>query len=217
MNNPRRFQGQYDDAESGLYYNLNRYYDPGVGRYLTADPIKLAGGLNSYQYVDGNPVGWVDPLGLFKTDATGMENKAVKTGEQSAPAVDATGRPLKSGNYSVVYEAKMTKGIHYPGKSDGIHFQEANRQLYHEMQNNPEFASKIESMYPGISKGVEPGSRGAHSRKAPITQFTWHHDPEKPILQLVLREQHKAKGSVQQSLHPEGKGGMENWGGGRKK
>ena len=64
MNNPLRFQGQYEDAASGLYYNLNRYYDPGVGRYLTADPVKLDGGLNSYQYVDGNPVGWVDPLGL---------------------------------------------------------------------------------------------------------------------------------------------------------
>ncbi|MDQ9127420.1 RHS repeat-associated core domain-containing protein [Serratia fonticola] len=64
VNNPLRFQGQYEDAESGLYYNLNRYYDPGVGRYLTADPSKLAGGLNAYSYVDGNPVGWVDPLGL---------------------------------------------------------------------------------------------------------------------------------------------------------
>ncbi|MDH2081685.1 RHS repeat-associated core domain-containing protein, partial [Pseudomonas atacamensis] len=57
------FQGQYFDVESGLHYNRHRYYDPRLGRYLTPDPVKLAGGLNQYQYVP-NPTGWVDPLGL---------------------------------------------------------------------------------------------------------------------------------------------------------
>ncbi|WP_431978618.1 RHS repeat domain-containing protein [Pseudomonas fungipugnans] len=63
LDQPLRFQGQYFDAESGLHYNRHRYYDPGVGRYLTPDPVKLAGGLNPYRYVP-NPTGWVDPLGL---------------------------------------------------------------------------------------------------------------------------------------------------------
>ncbi|RON58581.1 RHS repeat-associated core domain-containing protein [Pseudomonas frederiksbergensis] len=63
LEQPLRFQGQYFDVESGLHYNRHRYYDPGVGRYLTPDPIKLAGGLNQYQYTP-NPTGWVDPLGL---------------------------------------------------------------------------------------------------------------------------------------------------------
>ena len=63
LEQPLRFQGQYFDAESGLHYNRHRYYDPDVGRYLTPDPIKLAGGLNQYQYTP-NPTGWVDPLGL---------------------------------------------------------------------------------------------------------------------------------------------------------
>lgn len=52
------------DKEGGLYYNLNRYYDPGVGRYLTADPIKLFSGLNQYQHCE-NPISWIDPLGLL--------------------------------------------------------------------------------------------------------------------------------------------------------
>ncbi|MEX5542642.1 RHS repeat-associated core domain-containing protein, partial [Pseudomonas poae] len=56
-------QGQYFDQESGLHYNRHRYYNPDVGRYLTPDPVKLAGGINAYQYVP-NPTGWVDPLGL---------------------------------------------------------------------------------------------------------------------------------------------------------
>ncbi|MBK3493252.1 RHS repeat-associated core domain-containing protein, partial [Pseudomonas sp. MF2857] len=63
VDNPLRFQGQYFDAESGLHYNRHRYYNPDIGRYLTPDPVKLAGGINGYQYVP-NPTGWVDPLGL---------------------------------------------------------------------------------------------------------------------------------------------------------
>jgi RHS repeat-associated protein len=60
---PLRFQGQYFDEESGFYYNRWRYYDPKQGRYITQDPIGLAGGLNGYVY-PMDPVGWVDPLGL---------------------------------------------------------------------------------------------------------------------------------------------------------
>ena len=63
VDNPLRFQGQYFDEESGLHYNRHRYYNPDNGRYLTPDPVKLAGGINAYQYVT-NPTGWVDPLGL---------------------------------------------------------------------------------------------------------------------------------------------------------
>ncbi|WP_455883705.1 RHS repeat-associated core domain-containing protein [Pseudomonas putida] len=63
IDNPLRFQGQYFDQESGLHYNRHRYYNPDIGRYLTPDPVKLAGGINGYQYVP-NPTGWVDPLGL---------------------------------------------------------------------------------------------------------------------------------------------------------
>ncbi|WP_077048885.1 RHS repeat-associated core domain-containing protein, partial [Pseudomonas sp. KK4] len=53
---PLRFQGQYFDSESGLHYNRHRYYQPDTGRYLTPDPVKLAGGLNAYRYVP-NPTG----------------------------------------------------------------------------------------------------------------------------------------------------------------
>jgi len=62
---PVRFQGQYYDNESGLHYNRFRYYDPDIGRFVSIDPIGLAGGANSYGYAP-NPVGWVDPSGLSR-------------------------------------------------------------------------------------------------------------------------------------------------------
>ncbi|KVF74560.1 hypothetical protein WS75_16085 [Burkholderia sp. FL-7-2-10-S1-D7] len=62
--NPIRFQGQYHDHESGLHYNRYRYYDPSSGRFISKDPIGLAGGINAYVY-GPNPVGWIDPLGLM--------------------------------------------------------------------------------------------------------------------------------------------------------
>ncbi|MFJ7313561.1 RHS repeat-associated core domain-containing protein, partial [Pseudomonas sp. NPDC098747] len=74
LDQPLRFQGQYFDEESGLHYNRHRYYDPRLGRYLTPDPIKLAGGINQYQYVP-NPTGWVDPLGLSDCPSDDRCNK----------------------------------------------------------------------------------------------------------------------------------------------
>ena len=59
-----RFPGQYYDQSTGLHYNGFRDYDPKTGRYIESDPIGLAGGINTFGYVGGNPVGSVDGEGL---------------------------------------------------------------------------------------------------------------------------------------------------------
>jgi RHS repeat-associated protein len=59
-----RFAGQYYDKETNLHYNYFRDYDPSIGRYVSSDPIGLAGGLNTYAYVENNPLRFVDPMGL---------------------------------------------------------------------------------------------------------------------------------------------------------
>lgn len=63
IDNPLRWQGQYHDPETGLHYNLFRYYDPDAGRFIHQDPIGLAGGENAYRFAV-NPVNWIDPFGL---------------------------------------------------------------------------------------------------------------------------------------------------------
>jgi len=60
---PWRWPGQYEDEETGLYYNGFRYYDPETGTYISQDPIGLEGGLAAYAYVP-DPLRWIDPLGL---------------------------------------------------------------------------------------------------------------------------------------------------------
>jgi RHS repeat-associated protein len=60
-----RLPGQYYDDELGKHYNNHRYYDPSLGRYLRPDPLGLFGGsLNFYNYVESNPLRFLDREGL---------------------------------------------------------------------------------------------------------------------------------------------------------
>ncbi|WP_346882957.1 DUF6531 domain-containing protein [uncultured Algibacter sp.] len=81
---PFRYQGQYEDEETGLYYNRYRYYSSDTGGYISQDPIGLAGSNpNFYAYVlDSNS--WIDQYGLDCNKAKWGKNNYAKDGEMSA-------------------------------------------------------------------------------------------------------------------------------------
>jgi RHS repeat-associated protein len=63
---PWRWPGQYEDQETGLYYNRFRYYDPVRGSYISQDPLGVIGGPQLYSYVNNihysvDPYGLIDP------------------------------------------------------------------------------------------------------------------------------------------------------------
>ena len=111
-----RYPGQYDErllgsvGLQGPYYNWNRWYLPGVGRYLELDPIALAGGFNGefgpdwYGYANQNPLRWTDRRGLSYFDdrlCPGCEDTCccaeVKWGPGSCPGGGQTRSALAGG------------------------------------------------------------------------------------------------------------------------
>lgn len=61
---PYQYTGRENDGATGLYFYRARYYNPTWGRFISEDPIGLAGGVNLYSYANGNPIGANDPRGL---------------------------------------------------------------------------------------------------------------------------------------------------------
>jgi len=72
---PFRYQGQYEDVETGLYYNRFRYYSPDEGVYISKDPIGLDGGSRMYSFVN-DPLSLFDLLGLHPIFDEGLAEKA---------------------------------------------------------------------------------------------------------------------------------------------
>jgi len=121
--NNLRFPGQIEDGETGTFYNYYRDYQASTGRYLQSDPVGLAGGLNRYGYVGGNPLGWFDPDGLTQCDIdTAYEIVKRKYPElnfgKDSPVVDLPRNGPEAGNSQPKNQGKQ-KNI--PGRDGNIH------------------------------------------------------------------------------------------------
>ncbi|MFE2494445.1 DUF6531 domain-containing protein [Streptomyces scopuliridis] len=119
---PLRFPGQYFDSESGLHYNVRRYYDPTTARYVSADPLGLAPALNPHGYV-GNPHHEIDPLGLMSCgpnsgnvdpqSAPGGKNGAAVSIKQVKMALGRAGMSVSQ--YDIVHVPEIrTAGVGLP-------------------------------------------------------------------------------------------------------
>ncbi|HHV7361493.1 TPA: HNH/ENDO VII family nuclease, partial [Morganella morganii] len=139
-----RFAGQYEDAETGLYYNRFRYYDKDTGQYISPDPIGLEGGFNPYGYVHC-PVGWVDPFGLSGTSK--LNNKWTSNDVQGRKVYqrDDLFDPHAIDEYGLTNIQRMQKGRAPIGK-DGLEI-----NLHHVTQTEPgpmaEILSSTHSTY----------------------------------------------------------------------
>ncbi|OFJ48201.1 hypothetical protein BA896_003595 [Janthinobacterium lividum] len=117
---PLRFQGQYEDQETGLFYNRYRYYDTDASRYLNRDPARLSGGMNSYSYAP-NPTMWIDPLGLQKKCGTCCLGGRFSSADSAARAA------LIRYNSKSIRDNLEYGGLIYKGKNGKYDFTRATR------------------------------------------------------------------------------------------
>lgn len=68
--NPWRYGGLAYDEPTALQYHRARYYSPEMGRFLSVDPMGMAGGINIYAYARNAPLQFVDRTGLSAGDMT---------------------------------------------------------------------------------------------------------------------------------------------------
>ncbi|WP_299888211.1 DUF6531 domain-containing protein [uncultured Lacinutrix sp.] len=116
---PFRYQGQYEDEETGLYYNRFRYYSADEGVYLSQDPIGLDGGIsNHYSYSsDSNKL--IDIFGLSSNSALLGSNLGPSPGaNHDAHHIVMTG--TKNPKMNSLVDQMKTHGIDPDGKQNGI-------------------------------------------------------------------------------------------------
>ena len=96
------FTGHVNDADTGLVYMQQRYYDPIAARFLSVDPIvtdEKAEHFNRYEYANNNPYRYVDPDGRdpwFKEDSAQTMPVITITGARPMPTINPPAPSLQN-------------------------------------------------------------------------------------------------------------------------
>ncbi|MFN5080929.1 MAG: RHS repeat-associated core domain-containing protein [Burkholderiales bacterium] len=138
-----QYTGREND-HNGLYYYRARYYDPVLKRFLSEDPIGLAGGsLSFYAYVNGNPVSYVDPEGLQTRINLFGPN------EPQRRYADATPQCMCNDVYGHGNVAGMWEG--YPSRTGGR--QLTTEELWRRISRDPSYDPNLPIRLGGCNVG----------------------------------------------------------------
>jgi RHS repeat-associated protein len=156
-----RFQGQYEDEETGLYYNRFRYYDAGSGNYISQDPIRLASDEpNLYKYV--SDTNWlIDIYGLAFSSGKPPHKALVRVFDQNQNIVHI--EQLQSGNMTA-----DEKALGFPKASLATHTE--SRAVRH-IPLAPGHRMEILGQYPPCSSCQ--GAMRKASRSGNLIEYVW--------------------------------------------
>ncbi|MES2995807.1 MAG: RHS repeat-associated core domain-containing protein [Verrucomicrobiota bacterium] len=121
-----------------------RAYDPELGRWLSADPIGEAGGMNLYAYVGGNPIYLVDPLGLDWADNTSNFFGGFADALTTIPFTD----------YSIIRESRK-------GYMEAFGLTDSENDSGVDRCSKSYFGGELTSILPGMGRtGYAAGAKG---------------------------------------------------------
>jgi RHS repeat-associated protein len=169
---PFRYQGQYEDNETGLYYNRFRYYSPEEGMYLSQDPIGLAGGNPTlYGYVH-DPNSWVDVFGLdcaknAKELRANMakEGRIVGDNEAAGHIVASTG---SKGAFEPAVESRALLSKYNIGINDAANGIPIGHPNPHGKMHTTEFNTNVRDRLKGVETKMQEQGYGHKATRSAL-------------------------------------------------